>query len=109
MLACENGHTELAKLLLKEEAGVKHAIIFACKEGNTALVEKLLMAGVDPNVQDRKGYTPLKIAIAKGHVEIAKLLVQWSPDSENQANDGQSICSSSSRSSSFYSVTLLDR
>ena len=109
MVACENGHTELAKLLLKEEASVKHAIIFACKEGNTALVEKLLMVGVDPNVQDRKGYTPLMIAIAKGHVEIAKSISQWSPDSENQANDGQSICSSSSRSSSFYSMTLFDR
>uniref|UniRef100_A0A1X7SWR5 Uncharacterized protein n=1 Tax=Amphimedon queenslandica TaxID=400682 RepID=A0A1X7SWR5_AMPQE len=44
MLACQNGHTQIVELLLKDQ--------------------------VDPNVQNKRGHTALMIASAKGHYKV---------------------------------------
>ncbi|XP_011409265.1 PREDICTED: ankyrin repeat domain-containing protein 29-like [Amphimedon queenslandica] len=97
MLACREGHTQIVKLLLKEnfdpnvkEENGQNAFMLACKNGQIQIVELLLEEQVhlDPNVQDKEGYTALMIASANGHKKIVKLLLDWLADPEIQANDG---------------------
>lgn len=46
----------------------------AVQNGNCGLVKTLLNAGVNPNVKERCGATPLTIAVLKGDEEMVKIL-----------------------------------
>ena len=50
MVACENGHTQIVELLLKEQ--------------------------VDPNVQDKDGWNAFMLACENGHIQIVELLLK---------------------------------
>ena len=47
----------------------------AVQNGNHSLVQTLLNAGVNPNVKERCGATPLTLAILKGDEKMVKLLI----------------------------------
>ena len=47
----------------------------AAKEGNIEAVKQHIAAGTDVNAKNRKGETPLRIAITYGHKEIGELLI----------------------------------
>lgn len=65
--------------------------IFDCIEDNKLDNVKLLIsAGVNVNVVNTIGKTPLFLALLKGKTEIAKLLVEHGAD-VNSENDGKSI------------------
>jgi ankyrin repeat protein len=70
--ACENGYTELVKLLL--EAGASHKITdinqtsplsIAANKGHSDIVLNLLMNGADPNVKAHDGTTALYLFIIR--------------------------------------------
>lgn len=94
--AAEDGYVGVARLLLDEmspaEASWKtidgltplHA---ALKRGHHALAEVLLEAGVDVNVQDRRGQTPLHAAAIVGDRKMAKALVKRGASLSVQNND----------------------
>ncbi|XP_011407711.1 PREDICTED: uncharacterized protein LOC105314955 [Amphimedon queenslandica] len=67
MSACQNGHIQIVKLLLKER--------------------------VDLNVQNRKGHTALMVASSKGHYEVVKLLLEWEADPTINSNEGHTAIS----------------
>lgn len=49
----------------------------ACFEGNLAIVRELLIRGADPNASAADGASaPLRLALRRGHHEIAALLIQ---------------------------------
>lgn len=49
----------------------------ACFEGNLAIVRELLIRGADPSVSAADGASaPLRLALRRGHHEIAALLIQ---------------------------------
>lgn len=49
----------------------------ACFEGNLAIVRELLTRGADPNASAADGSSaPLRLALRRGHHEIAALLIQ---------------------------------
>lgn len=47
----------------------------AVQNGNLALLQTLINAGVNPNVKERCGATPLTLAVIKGQEEMVKLLL----------------------------------
>lgn len=49
---------------------------FAVEEENLTLVQTLLNVGVNPNIKERCGATPLTLAIIKGNEEIVKFLLE---------------------------------
>ena len=50
--------------------------LWACTEGDGAVVERLLDAGrVCPNSVDEEGWTPVMFACRNGHVDIVKILL----------------------------------
>ncbi|KAJ2986733.1 hypothetical protein NUW58_g4888 [Xylaria curta] len=70
--AAERGHEKVAKQLAQKDSITLHMLI---REGNQALVEFLLHAGSNINACDKKGTTPLRVAIQRKDRElIAKLL-----------------------------------
>jgi len=60
--------------------GDEENLLEATFEGNVEEVEELLNKGVDPNVKDEDGNTPLHLAIMSDHLQIAKLLIEKGAD-----------------------------
>ena len=57
----------------------------AVESGNTSLIKALCDRGVDWNVGDRYGRTPLQIAIAGGKINIADLLISAGADIDRKS------------------------
>ena len=49
----------------------------AAQNGNHSLVQILLSAGVNPNVKERCGATPLTLAVIKGDKKLVKILLTY--------------------------------
>jgi ankyrin repeat protein len=84
-LACEHGHTELARFVLengadpnREEEYMNTPLIIAValSQGNADLVEALLHHGADANRKSMFGNAPLLLAAEQGHRRIVELLVE---------------------------------
>ncbi|KAF7978596.1 hypothetical protein HWV62_45320 [Athelia sp. TMB] len=80
--ASEEGHIEIARLLLENEADVDveggrygTALQAACAEGHLELAVLLLDKGANVNVERGRYGTALRAACAKGHLELAALLL----------------------------------
>ena len=87
MLACENGHTQIVELLLKEQVDPNvqdkdgwNAFMLACQNGHTQIVELLLNKQVDPHVQDKNGLNSLMAACNTDNSEIVQLLINAGAD-----------------------------
>jgi ankyrin repeat protein len=49
----------------------------------------LLKVGVDPNVRERGGYTPLHVSAHNGDIEILRSLLMAGADLDAQNDDGK--------------------
>jgi ankyrin repeat protein len=74
--AALSGQTKIAELLVAHEAteGFTSALQGAVRFGHKDMVQWLLSRGADVHVQDFEGKRPLRVAIEKGHNEIAELI-----------------------------------
>ena len=68
--------------------GLFYVLIDACKNGHIDLVKKMLRYGVDVNVNDKYGNTPLYWASMCGYTEVVKLLLAHGADVNVKDNDG---------------------
>jgi TonB family protein len=80
--AAQNGHKDVAELLLanKAEVNVKDnsgytALHMAARYGHKGVVELLLANKADVNAKGVAGDTPLHVAAADGHKEVVALLI----------------------------------
>jgi hypothetical protein len=95
-LAAQNGHADVAKLLLDASADRDKAsnagvtpLYIAAEKGHADIAKLLLDAGADRDqAQKSVGWTPLIMAASKGHVEIAKLLLDGGADRDKASNTG---------------------
>ncbi len=62
--------------LASYEAIINKIFIDAGRNGNTSLIQMLLLHGMDPNVQDENGDTALHHATRGKHLEAIKILLQ---------------------------------
>jgi ankyrin repeat protein len=85
LLALENGHMHVVKLLLetdKTEINVQNSkgqtpLLLALERGYDEIVERILkISNVDPSCQDPKGLTPLPLAAEHEHEGVTKLLLE---------------------------------
>ena len=95
MLACNNGHFQVAALLLKEGADVNictnnggTALMFASQNGHFQVAELLLKEGADINICTNNGGTALMFASQNGHLQVAELLLKEGADINVYRNDG---------------------
>ncbi len=77
------GYKEITEILLAHRASLetqwtksgRTALIYAVREGHVALVQLLLDAGANPNVQDNSGFWPLTYAAKHGNDSIVQALL----------------------------------
>ncbi len=62
-----------------------------CLEGDTAVIDRILGADLDVNVQNALGNTPLMEAAAQGRWDLAKVLVRHGADPELRNHDGEDL------------------
>ncbi len=82
IMALQNGHAVVVKLLLAAEADVNAALktngvtplFMASLQGHSKVVKLLLAAGADVNAKTNRGDTPLSIAKMRGHTRVVKFL-----------------------------------
>jgi len=87
MLAADNGHVELTRLLLDHHADVniqstanRTPLFLASEKGHLEIVELLLQRGAKANLWSPGQGTPLYRALQKGHQELAQLLLDHGAD-----------------------------
>ena len=95
VLAAEEGHLEVVRLLLesgadKDTAGTNSwtALHFAALNGHFQVVRLLLEAGADKDAADTGGWTALRIAAEEGHLEVVRLLLEAGADKDAADTDG---------------------
>ena len=93
--ACEQGHREIATLILCSGAHVnaedRHGetpIQQASARGQGDMVDLLLRWKADPNIRDHKGRTALQKASNAGHLSIVNLLLNSSADLNARCDQG---------------------
>jgi ankyrin repeat protein len=98
MLATKNGHIEVVKILIDQNADVDKvdkfdtAIMLAIREGHNDIVKLLLGKGANVNLTNKWGDTALSNAVfadKEDSVEVVKLLLEKGalPDSRHGDND----------------------
>eukprot|EP01130_Rhizamoeba_saxonica_P000339 TRINITY_DN1030_c0_g2_i8.p1 TRINITY_DN1030_c0_g2~~TRINITY_DN1030_c0_g2_i8.p1 ORF type:complete len:635 (-),score=120.80 TRINITY_DN1030_c0_g2_i8:682-2586(-) len=89
--AFQNGHTETINVIFKhvedktwfEEAGEKRGMTvlhIAVVHGNRKTVHQLLQLGLNPNIMDSNGKTPLIYAVELGNAGMIKVLQKFNAD-----------------------------
>ena len=63
----------------------------ATRDCNGAMVRILLEAGADPNLRDEDGWTALDVAVYRGTLDTAWLLVHYGADVTAQSDTGRSV------------------
>lgn len=81
-LVCQNGHKDIAELLVGHGADINFAdkdgltpLSIICQNGHVDIVQLLLARGANPNIASNSGKTPLFVACQKGHTDIVELLL----------------------------------
>ena len=90
MIACENGHKGVVKLLLEHSDIIElntsdifgwTAFIYACTNGHTDVVKLLLDTiemNIDLNARSNEGSTAIMLACRHGHKDVVQLLLNHS-------------------------------
>ena len=108
MIALENGHEELCKLLLERGADVnvtamdhwdkgKTVLILAAENGHEELCELLLERGADVNAVGNEGWTALMLAAENGREEACDLLIRRGAKVDLADNNGKTALISAAK------------
>jgi ankyrin repeat protein len=79
MYAAMQAEGELVKLLIEKGADVQEALVFAAKNGEVAMAEQLVKAGVFVDAGS-SSWTPLMYAASNGHQAMMRLLINKGAD-----------------------------
>jgi len=96
-IACENGHTAVARYLLDNGAHVSygrtHPLIAAVRYNHYDCVKLLLENHADPNCRDLGTETPMSVALQKhlGNIKLILLLVQYDAIPSESFHDDISV------------------
>ena len=90
--------TTIATVLLVGCGLSERALFDAAEVGNIDAVKQHLAAGMDVNVKNEAGVTPLHLAALMGHKEIAELLIAKGADVNETDSDGKTPLSSAAYS-----------
>jgi ankyrin repeat protein len=96
MIASQEGHLSIVKLLLKAGAAVgiagrhqRTALHYAAIKGHLAVVQALVAKGADVNAQSSAGFTPAMEAAQFNLREVALFLLEHGTDPNFKNRDGQ--------------------
>ena len=83
LFACQNGHIDVAKILLQYGANIRAAsyngataLHYATQSGNINVIEMVLKEGLNVNATNYQGMTSLHMAVKKRLIDIVELLIE---------------------------------
>ncbi|XP_022906707.1 ankyrin repeat domain-containing protein 17 isoform X2 [Onthophagus taurus] len=110
-LACCGGFTEVADFLLKAGAdidlGASTPLMEAAQEGHLELVKYLLENNATVHAQTQTGDTALSYACENGHTDVADLLLQYGADLEHESEGGRTPLMKACRAGHLCTVQFL--
>ena len=113
MWACKNGHLEVVRFLIENNANINAKsnkgftpLIHACIKGHLEIAKLLIDNHADINIKDSFLFTALVWAYRNRHFEIAKLLIDAGAD-VNVKYDDRSILMNACREKFFDFAKLL--
>lgn len=77
------------------------------RRGQVDALERVLAIGVDVDTRDRRGYTPLRLAVVAGHEAAATLLLESGADTEALNERGESLLFTAASNRDLPLVRLL--
>ncbi|MHB1951370.1 MAG: ankyrin repeat domain-containing protein [Acidiferrobacteraceae bacterium] len=83
------------------------ALFNAILKGRVSMVESLLRHGIDVNMANTDGTTPLMLAVSRGNPEIVRLLLARKADPYATNESGETVFTVASRSSNPEIAALL--
>ena len=116
LMACRNGHADIATLLIKHNADMELAdtsdntpLHHAAAYGWLECVQLLLKYGANPCPENAWKTTPLTIALQKNHIAIVKELLKTSDMNVNSKDDeGRTILALLMSNVNYQSIELID-
>ncbi|CAE7852144.1 ANKRD17 [Symbiodinium microadriaticum] len=95
LIACRQGHLEVARLLLEAKADKDKAtknnataLFFAAQQGHLEVARLLLEAKADKNTATTdRGVTPLYVAAERGQLEVVRYLLEAKADKDHGTTD----------------------
>lgn len=108
--AAENGNDEMVAFLLDHGTPIGNlALIVAAREGHLPIVERLIQAGADPNVQQAWGYTPLMMAAREGYLDVVRHLLENGANVKTRNKGGETALTLAAENDQVDVVSLLQR
>uniref|UniRef100_A0A670ZND9 Ankyrin repeat domain 17 n=1 Tax=Pseudonaja textilis TaxID=8673 RepID=A0A670ZND9_PSETE len=97
--ACENGHTDVADVLLQADADLEHEseggrtpLMKAARAGHVCTVQFLISKGANVNrTTANNDHTVLSLACAGGHLAVVELLLAHGADPTHRLKDGSTM------------------
>lgn len=89
---------------LADDFGMTPLISALQNDHDKNVIELLLASGADINAQDRGGYAPIHIALARGDLEILRLMEHYEPNYLARDYDGGNIVYYAASSSHLFIV-----
>ncbi|XP_031335923.1 ankyrin repeat domain-containing protein 17-like isoform X2 [Photinus pyralis] len=110
-LACCGGFSEVADFLIKAgadiELGASTPLMEAAQEGHLDLVKYLLENNANVRAQTQTGDTALTYACENGHTDVADLLLQFGADLEHESEGGRTPLMKACRAGHLCTVQFL--
>ncbi|KAF5300066.1 hypothetical protein FQA39_LY11258 [Lamprigera yunnana] len=110
-LACCGGFSEVADFLIKAgadiELGASTPLMEAAQEGHLELVKYLLENNANVRAQTQTGDTALTYACENGHTDVADLLLQFGADLEHESEGGRTPLMKACRAGHLCTVQFL--
>jgi ankyrin repeat protein len=95
LIACDNGHADIARLLVARGANVNArtvtnftCLFLACDKGHTEIARLLIERGANVNARTNSGTTPLHLSF-RIHTEIVRLLLERGADPRARDTEGK--------------------
>lgn len=113
--ACENGHTDVAEVLLSYNAKLEHEseggrtpLMKACRAGHICTVKFLINKGAMVNrTTTNNDHTPLSLACAGGHQTVVELLLKSGADPFHRLKDNSTMLIEAAKGGHIDVVRLL--
>lgn len=116
MIACDNGHSDLAALLIHHDADIhakdnkgKTAIMYACECGHKRVAELLIKHKAKTHEKDKSERNSLIHACEHGHTQIVKLLIRNKADINTRSGGGWTPITFAERKGQTHIVNLLKK
>lgn len=82
-------------------------LVLAARQGNAAIVKRLIKAGAKVNVKNSTGFTPLMAAVLNDHLKAAKVLISAKANVNARTPDGTTPLIMASRTDDVRMIKML--